>query len=285
MNYLQTIKSKDGTKLYAKVNSPVDWDVYFEDADDINVIIVHGLAEHLDRYDHVAEHLSQNGFNVIRYDQRGHGRSEGTPLYYDHKNQIIEDLESVVDYVKTHFTGPIFLLGHSMGGYAVAMYGTRHPGSVNGIITSGAVTRDNNRFSPEAYGNRQTPADTYFPNSLDEGLSTNPYIRELYRKDAYVPETFSAGLTYAIIDGVIELKNHPEAFVDPVLILHGQKDSIVNPLDSIQFFSEIASEHKSLRIYDHLAHEILNEPSYSAIILQDIVAWIDQTAQQDQAFL
>ncbi|WP_410524585.1 alpha/beta fold hydrolase, partial [Prevotella sp. OH937_COT-195] len=42
-----------------------------------NVIIVHGLAEYMDRYDELTTFLNDNQFNVIRYDQRGHGRSEG----------------------------------------------------------------------------------------------------------------------------------------------------------------------------------------------------------------
>ena len=35
-----------------------------------NIIIVHGLAEHLDRYDEITSYLNENEFNVIRYDQR-----------------------------------------------------------------------------------------------------------------------------------------------------------------------------------------------------------------------
>ncbi|MBI5974399.1 alpha/beta hydrolase [Staphylococcus canis] len=280
MNYLQNIKSQDGTTLYTKVNPPRPLEGIADPLEPVNVIVVHGLAEHLDRYDHVAQFLSESGYNVIRYDQRGHGRSEGRSMYYDNKDQIIEDLEAIVDYVKATFEGKVFLLGHSMGGYTVAMYGTRHPGNVDGIITSGAVTRDNNQFAPEAYGDRETPRDTYIPNALGDGVCTDPVIRELYAQDAYVPESFSMGLTYAIIDGVLELKEHPEAFTDDVLILHGQDDGIVNPKDSIQFYSEIASKHKALRIYDGLAHEILNESSYNQIILSDIVAWIDQVVQR-----
>ncbi len=33
-----------------------------------------------------------------------------------------------------------------MGGYTVTLYGTKHPNTVNGIITSGALTRYNNKL-------------------------------------------------------------------------------------------------------------------------------------------
>ena len=39
---------------------------------------------------------------------------------------------------------PVFLLGHSMGGFAVALYGAKYPNkNLRGIITSGALTQDN----------------------------------------------------------------------------------------------------------------------------------------------
>ena len=42
-----------------------------------SVLIVHGLGEHGGRYAHVAAHLTQAGWAVLGYDQRGHGRSGG----------------------------------------------------------------------------------------------------------------------------------------------------------------------------------------------------------------
>ena len=41
------------------------------------VVLVHGLGEHIDRYDHVARRLNGQGFAVVGHDQRGHGRSPG----------------------------------------------------------------------------------------------------------------------------------------------------------------------------------------------------------------
>ncbi|WP_221620395.1 MULTISPECIES: alpha/beta fold hydrolase [unclassified Desulfovibrio] len=58
-----------------------------------NVIIVHGLAEYMDRYDELTTFLNDNQFNVIRYDQRGHGRSEGKTVYYN--NELEETLKII----------------------------------------------------------------------------------------------------------------------------------------------------------------------------------------------
>lgn len=66
MNYIKYLNSQDSTRIYTKIN-----DVKEAQA---NIIVVHGLGEHLDRYDELTRHLNLNKFNVIRYDQRGHGR-------------------------------------------------------------------------------------------------------------------------------------------------------------------------------------------------------------------
>lgn len=281
MNYTKYISSHDGTQLYTKINTA---DELFSFGDEtINVIIVHGLAEHLDRYDELTDYLVNYDYNVIRYDQRGHGRSEGPRAYYDNKDQIIEDLTAVVDYVKAHFEGKVFLIGHSMGGFAASMFATRFPGRVDGIITSGAVTRDNNQLFEEAYGERKIPADTYFPNDMSDGLCSDPQVVENYQRDDLVLKEVSMGLTYAIIDGVIELKSKPDDFVDDVLIMHGTADGLVNPQDALQFYSEIASKHKSLRLYDGLEHELFNESHYNNVIFEDVASWITEvTARKNQ---
>ncbi|MGL5979231.1 MAG: serine aminopeptidase domain-containing protein, partial [Erysipelotrichaceae bacterium] len=67
------MKSFDGTNLYYRVdgvNNPRAM-----------VVIVHGLAEHHRRYDELTAFFNANEISVLRYDQRGHGLSEGTRGY------------------------------------------------------------------------------------------------------------------------------------------------------------------------------------------------------------
>ena len=47
------------------------------------IIIVHGLAEHIGRYNHVGDFFSSSGYAVEGYDLRGHGNSDGKKVYMD----------------------------------------------------------------------------------------------------------------------------------------------------------------------------------------------------------
>lgn len=114
------VLSFDGTKLF--VNKEVDMDCRAV------CVIVHGLCEHQGRYDYLAEKMHEMGFGTYRFDHRGHGRSEGERTYYDDFNQLLDDVNVVVDMaVSENSALPVFLLGHSMGGFAVALYGAKYP--------------------------------------------------------------------------------------------------------------------------------------------------------------
>jgi acylglycerol lipase len=263
--------------LYTKINE--SYEEEFNEC--INIIIVHGLAEHLDRYDALADRLQINGFNVIRYDQRGHGRSEGAQTYYDNDSQIVEDLQAVISFVRTTYGNNIFLIGHSMGGYAVALYGTFYPNQVRGIVTSGALTRDTKGLFSEVLENSTLPKDSYIDNALGDGVCSDKDIQEKYERDDLVAKHISRGLIYSLDSGVDKLKSHAGRFVDDVLIMHGKNDGLVSYEDALQFFNEIGSTNKSLRIYDTLEHEIFNEHQYNSTIFADIINWI-QLKQSEQ---
>jgi predicted alpha/beta hydrolase len=87
-----------------------------------SVLIVHGLGEHIGRYLHVAQHLNDWGWNVIGYDQRGHGASEGPRGRLAAADDLLLDLSRVIDAVRAAHDGPLVLLGHSLGGLVAARF-------------------------------------------------------------------------------------------------------------------------------------------------------------------
>ena len=60
------------------------------------IVIAHGLCEHLNRYDYFTEKLNENGYSVYRYDQRGHGKSEGKKVYFKDFNEMPDDLGQIL---------------------------------------------------------------------------------------------------------------------------------------------------------------------------------------------
>ena len=69
------------------------------------------------------------------------------------------------------------------------------------------------------------------------------------------------------------IKENIKDYEYPCLILHGENDKIVTKKASENFYKNINSKDKTLKIYDGLYHEIFNEYPKDEII-KDIDDWI-----------
>lgn len=261
------ITSFDGTKLYFKKNEA-------ENAR-AAIVIVHGLCEHQGRYDYFVQKLNEAGITTYRFDHRGHGRSEGEPTYYSDFNELLDDTNVFVDMaISENPSLPVFLLGHSMGGFTVSLYGVKYPDKrLRGIITSGALTVDNSgiiRQVPKGLDVHQT-----LPNELGSGVCSVPEVVDWYGKDPYNRKTFTTGLCYAICSGLDWFKEKKKDFAYPVLMTHGEKDGLVSVKDTYELFASVASKDKQMKIYGGLFHEILNEYCKDEVI-SDMIRWIER---------
>lgn len=260
----EIIRSFDGMKLYMKRN--------LVEQDRAVAVIVHGLCEHQGRYDDLVDRFNAAGISCYRFDHRGHGRSEGERTFYTSWTELTDDTNVVVDKALAENPGKsVFLLGHSMGGFCVALYGVRYPGKVKGIVMSGALTHDHRRLIADV----PTGLDvhTQFPNELGDGVCSVKEVVDKYVADPYNTKTFTAGLCYALNEGVCYLNAHYREFAYPVLMLHGEKDALVAVQDTYDGFAEVASKDRQMKIYGGLFHEIFNEYCHDETIA-DAAAWI-----------
>jgi alpha-beta hydrolase superfamily lysophospholipase len=107
------------------------------------VQIVHGMLEHMGRYEDFAAFLCTNGFVVCGHNQLGHGGSliENTKGYFgetDRVAHLLMDVHAVRRRAQTRFPNvPYFLFGHSMGSFIARLYLTRYGRDVAGAVFSG----------------------------------------------------------------------------------------------------------------------------------------------------
>ena len=100
--------------------------------------LVHGISEHIGRYDHFARFMAAHGFFVCGEDHLGHGRTPERPenLGYtadaDGWTKMTDNVRALHDWAKEqHSTLPYILLGHSMGSFLSRSYLIRNPGTVH----------------------------------------------------------------------------------------------------------------------------------------------------------
>lgn len=113
------VTSDDGTQLHVEVDEPERPDPH-----GLTVVFSHGYALSLDSW-HYQRLALQGRVRTVWWDQRGHGRSERGPKGSATIDQVGADLQAVVD--ATAPTGPLVLVGHSMGGMTVMSLAARNP--------------------------------------------------------------------------------------------------------------------------------------------------------------
>ena len=99
------------------------------------VTVLHGFTECAAKLSEVIYSLIRNGYSVLAYDQRGHGRSwrdeRITDLSLTHVERFqdyVEDLEHICRQVLSDMPKPRYLFSHSMGGAVSALFLEDHPG-------------------------------------------------------------------------------------------------------------------------------------------------------------
>jgi pimeloyl-ACP methyl ester carboxylesterase len=87
------------------------------------VVFMHGLCLNQTSWDRQISYLRRRygrSVRVISYDHRGHGRSASAPINTYRIDQLADDLAVVLTTLDV--TGPLTLVGHSMGGMAALAY-------------------------------------------------------------------------------------------------------------------------------------------------------------------
>lgn len=269
MHEEKMIVTPDGLELFHVKDLP-------EDPKAI-IVLVHGLAEHCRRYDYVVRKLNEFGYGVYRFDNRGHGLSGGKRGYLDDFHKFIDDADLFVERAKEENSGlPVFMLGHSMGGFITAGYGSKYLGKLKGQIFSGPVIIELPIFDPLKEMDVEKAPETPIPNSLSQLICRDQQVVTDYENDPLVlKETTLKLLTTVFIDGVSWLGENLKNYSYPCLILHGGDDQIVDKASARYLYENVSSKDKGIKIYDAFFHEILNEAEKDQV-LSDIQHWIDE---------
>ena len=119
--------------------------------------ILHGMAEHCDRYAAFAQYLNQYHIEVIAHNHPGHGERTPQGHFADSNGwqQVLEDVSSAQQVGNQHV--PLFMLGHSMGSFIARDWSAQHPNKLAGLLLAGS--------------NQQHPALFYAARVLAKGLT------------------------------------------------------------------------------------------------------------------
>jgi alpha-beta hydrolase superfamily lysophospholipase len=242
------------------------------------LVVMHGLRDHGSRYGELAAALATKGLSTFAFDLRGHGRSGGPRVYVDRFDQYVDDLAGFLERVRPRANGPLFLLGHSMGGaIATRCVLTRKP-SLKGLLLSAPALKPGAEVSKFLIGVTRV-LGSVLPKlpvlKLDpKGFSRDPEVVLENQTDPLIHQPPGAARTAKeLLQTLVWLEANGAALELPVLLLHGTADRVTNPDGSRELHAKARATDKTLALQEGLFHDLLHEPEKAKVIAQ-IVDWI-----------
>jgi len=275
------------------------------------VQMVHGMAEHIMRYEPFARFLNAHGFVVCGHDHLGHGKSVDSPSRWGclpargGRDVLVGDTGRMRALMREHLDGaiPYFLFGHSMGSFVTRAYIAEC-----GYGLAGAVICGTGHIPPQTSGAGNALARVIakvrgedYVSSLLGNLSVGAYAKAIENPrtpldwlsydeanvDAYIADpmcgfSFSAGgnatLT-ALTREVCTAECCARVPKDlPLLYVAGDGDPVgsmgAGVRTAAQMATDAGSRDVTCTIYEHMRHEILNEADGERV-MSDIVAWME----------
>ncbi|NLA40590.1 MAG: alpha/beta hydrolase [Smithella sp.] len=267
-------KAPDGKSIYWKGWTP-------DNTPKAVVHVIHGYAEHIDRYGNVVGELLPAGYAVFGTDHRGHGKSEGKRGHVMSFQEFIDDERQFQrEVIRTKFPNlPCFVLGHSMGSLIAMNLVEQSAEGIRGLVLSGtgsrpgtdipkillAATRILSGLLPSIHVKSPLPP---------EFISRDPEVVKAYVNDPLVYNVITPRLAHEMNRYVVIGAENSGKIQIPVLIQLGSRDTAFSGQKDL--FEMVGTKDKTFKLYEGLKHEVYNELTQDrARVLQDLRTWLD----------
>lgn len=275
------------------------------------VQLVHGMAEHIERYREFAQYLAQRGILVTGHDHLGHGGTAESSERYgyfaekDGNRCMIQDIHRLLVLTKKKYGAvPYILLGHSMGSFLTRQYlcvkGKELDGAVicgtgeypyavarlgMGIAKAGALLHGWNYRSRLLEWMVAGRCNAKFAPNRTSGdwLCRDEREVDKYIEDGRCGFAFTANGYYNMFLGLshIARKDYLQQMPKdiPVLFIAGECDPVGSFGKGVRRvarqFEELGVQDVTCRLYPEDRHEILNELDKEQVFA-DVYGWMER---------
>ena len=286
--------------------------VYLPDTPPVGIVhILHGMTEHIARYDRFMRELAEAGYIACGYDHLGHGNTaaDSSELgFVAEKNGWrlwVGDVKVFSDAVRAEYGKdlPSILMGHSMGSFiarlasvdcvrpdALIIMGTGGPNPIAGVglavINTVKACKGPRHISPLvddlAFGsyNKRFGA----PKDSKVWLSKDTAVTDAYVRDPFCNYKFTvSGMSDLVRMTALSNKGRWFKSLDktvPVLLVSGRDDPVGDfgkGVETVCSRLQGTGHTVICRLYDGYRHEILNDACHDRVVA-DILDFLSSIA-------
>ncbi|KAJ3105034.1 hypothetical protein HDU97_008642 [Phlyctochytrium planicorne] len=277
------IKASDGVDIFTKTWEPQGKPVV------ATVVAVHGLGEHISRYDEMFSHMARSGVRVHGFDQRGFGRTGRRSGILGHNDKFERTLLDVKEAELRVMSPslPHFIFGHSMGGGIALAYSVKYPENLKGVIASAPLVDSGKKTKVSSIeywlvrGLSNFLGTVAINNPVDpKDLAKNQEVGKVYLNDPNVHPFITLQTAVDIVmNGEKLLREDHKKFPKHagLLVTHGSNDVLTCPKASKTFVDKVDNTDKEYVFFDGAYHEMHNDHEkedmyklYTAFILKRV---------------
>ncbi len=253
------LNSQDGTQLSVR-----DWRP--DGPPQHQLLLVHGLGEHLGRYEGLGEALAGRGVRCLGVDLRGHGMSRGRRGHIRRWQDYVLDIAAAAEQLEA----PYNLFAHSMGGLVALDFLQQHADSVRKIILSGPLVGEavKNPEWKKKMGLILSKVLPWVPvaNGIPmEDLCTDSAQVSLFENDSLRVKTITPRWYSEMLDAVERMWEYLPNYTTQMDLHVAGEERIIDRQALDRFFEQWPAEKKRW-IWEGGRHEILQEPFREGVI-------------------
>ena len=244
------------------------------------VYTFHGLHGYSNNNATIAKYLSEINCEVLAFDQRGHGKSEGTRGLINSFDALVQDSINFIKETSKNYDLPIFLHGGSMGGCLCLHIHNRLSDSIKGMVLFCPAIASTLKCQGlvrcfAACISDCCPACLLVKPNPKQSIQNEQVINYLIENPYIYSDRVRIGTISSLSTGMNQAKEMVPFVTSPFVVIQGTDDKVVDP-KMAQFLSLNAPvQDKSLWMYSGLGHTLSYEKEIYAIC-ERVQQWVNE---------
>ncbi|WP_020008612.1 alpha/beta fold hydrolase [Salinicoccus albus] len=259
------------------------------------VQILHGMAEHMERYSEMMAWFAMNDCMVVMHNHRGHGADAETPGHFEDFNLLITDALAVSSIIPGDCRK--FILGHSMGSIAARrlletnvydggiIVGTGNKDTVADFISAKAMasiakaapakkSKTINKLAFLGYDS------SFKGNHSNRWLCSDDTVVNNYNRDPHCGFLMSNRALYEILRhiGQAQKQQNLKSIAShlPILLIGGKEDPFSNNGRDLRRLAKTFiryTDSVTVQLYEDSRHEVLFEKNREQVYSR-LLEWV-----------
>lgn len=245
------------------------------------VFILHGYFDHVGLYSQLIDRCLAAGFDVLTYDQPGHGLSSGTPAAIGSFLEYQGVLSEVLAHVRDKTRGPWFAVGQSTGGgilidYLLSNHHSVETSEFRKVVLLAPLVRPAGWLGAKVLHTAVKPFINRWQRVFSANSGNTRFLRFLRERDPLQARAVHVDWVSALRTWIPHIESaRPVNF--PITVVQGEKDQTVDWQHNLRIIRNKFASVEVVKIADGRHHLVNEAKDLQATVFNTIIDTFNDT--------